>query len=390
MRTKPEGETLKAQLMTVNPPQPLSRPKKLLFGLAFALLLIAAFEGLLRLALGPPPPPVRVFNALGDHERWLVEQDGKVSTTYVDIQPPEPFPAAWDGPRCAVHGGSSVHAGTPSLPSSGEFPALIGRELGIPVINLGSPGLDTFDHRAITEEMLAWPWTCMIVYAGHNDFGNAFFQARYGDLLSGVGARTRAGLEHFQLFVQLHRLLAPVEGLPRTVMGRGGPDQHLIDDTRWWAALRYLEANARRMVWLAKQKGVRTIIVSPVSDVLEVPGQQDCAGPDCAAEVYRQAVAASRTDGAQAAALLRRARDLDRVALRAPTAAQEAFRRVAEEEGATFVDAEALLPQEPGVPVPAQRLFVDGVHFSAEGHQAMARVLAPVVRQVVEEAEAGR
>jgi len=368
----------------------LSRTKKLVFGLIFSGLLLGLAELGLRLVLGPPPPPVRVYNALGEHDSWLAEEGGQVRTTYIDIQPPAPFPAKWDGPRCAVHGGSSVHGGTPSLAASDEFPGLLSRELGIPVVNLASPGLDTFDHLAVTEAMLQYPWTCMILYAGHNDFGNAFFQARYGDLMSGVGARARAGLEHFQIFVQLHKVLAPVEGLPREVMSRGGPDRNMIDDTRWWAALRYLEANARRMVWLARQKGVATIIVSPVSDVLQVPGQQGCSGPDCAAEVYRQAVAARQTDGKKAAELFRRARDLDRVALRAPTAAQEAFHRVAVEEGAIWVDAETELPQEQGVPVPAEWLFVDGVHFSAAGHQAMARILGPAVRQATQGGQKAR
>lgn len=364
-------------------PPALSRAKKTLYGLIFASFLLVLLEGGLRLLLGPPPPPVRVFNALGDHDAWLQEEGGKVRATYIDIQPPPPFPAQYEGKRCAVHGGSSVHAGTPSLDATQEFPGLLERNLQIPVVNLGSPGLDTFDHRAITEEMVRWPWSCLVVYAGHNDFGNAFFQARYGDLVSGVGARVRAGLEHFQLFVQLHRVLAPVEGLPRSVMGRGGPDNNLIDDTRWWAALRYLEANARRIVWVAKKHDIQVILVSPVSDVLEEPGQTDCTGPDCAGVVYQQAVRLRKSDPAQSAALFKQARDLDRVALRAPTAAQEAFRRVAEEEGAIFVDADKLLPQEPDIDVPSKSLFVDGVHFSAEGHRSMSRILIPVIREKV-------
>lgn len=369
--------------MPEEPRSSLSRSKKLLFGLAFSAILIVVTEGAFRLLLGPPPPPVRVFNALSEHDTWLVEEGGQVRTSYIEIQPPAPFPAQYEGKRCAVHGGSSVHAGTPSLAATDEFPGLLARNLGIPVVNLGSPGLDTFDHLAVTEEMVRYPWSCLVLYAGHNDFGNAFFQARYGDLMSGVGARVRAGLEHFQVYVQLHRLLAPVEGLPRELMGRGGPNQNMIDDTRWWAALRYIESNTRRMVWLARQHGIVPILVSPVSDVFEPPGQRDCSGPDCAYEVYQQAVAARSKDPASAAALFRRARDLDRVALRAPTAAQEAFRRVAEEDGAIFVDAETLLPQEQGLNLPAEQLFVDGVHFSEEGHRAMSRILVPIIQREV-------
>ena len=360
---------------------PLSWRRKLLYGLLVTALVLGGAEAGLRRAFGPPPPPVRVYNALGEHSTYLVAKNGALDASFVNPNPPAPIPQRWDGPRCAVLGGSSVHAGTPNLRPDEEFAGLIALKTNIPVINLGSPGLDSFDLVQITRELAPYHWSCLVVYTGHNDFGNAFFQARYGDLASGVGARARAAFEHFQIFVQLHRLLAPVEGLPRKKMSEDGPEYPLLDETRWWATLRYLESNLRQIVYTAKKAGIPVILVVPTNSLLEKPGDGECEGENCATPVYEEAIKLRDSDPTKAAALLRRACDLDRVALRAPTAAQDATRRVALEEGATLVDADALLPREDGLNIPAQDLFSDGLHFSAEGHKAMAELIAPYVRE---------
>lgn len=156
-----------------------------------------------------------------------------------------------------------------------------------------------------------------------------------------------------------------------------------MDEGRWWATLRYFEANTRQMVWNAKRAGVPMLIVSPASDLLGTPTQGFCTGPGCAIELHQEAMSVRASDPDKAAALLRRARDLDRLPLRAPGAAVDVLRQIAEEDGLIFVDAEALLPQESGLAVPARSLFRDAVHFTAEGHQAMAELLAPHVREVV-------
>lgn len=369
--------------MSGTPPLHLSRSRRALFGIVFATLLLGLTELVLRAALGPPPPPVKVYNAIGDHKTWFEVKDGRVNPVYINIDPPEPFPAEWNGKRCAALGGSTVHGGTPSLNMPGEFPNLVGQTVGFPVLNLASPGLDSFDHVEIVSRLVQWRFSCLVLLGGHNDFGNAYFQKRYGTLASGLQARARAGLENFQIFVQLNRMLAPLEGVARSEQTRGGGAANLVDDEAWWAALRYLEANTRRIVWTANKHGIKTIIVSPPSGLHVAPGQRDCSGPSCPWDVYQEAQRTIQSDPQRAAELFRRARDLDRLALRAPSAAQEALQRVAEDEGAVFVDAERLLPQEATVPIPDHTLFKDGVHFTAAGHQAMARLLAPYVYDAV-------
>lgn len=368
------------------PPPPAALPwrRKLLFSVLFAGMVLLFVEIVLRVFLGPPPPPVKVYNALGAHGEFFKKVGDYVQTTYVDQDPPQPFLQKPNAPRCAVLGGSSVHGGSRGLNAESEFPNLIARNTGIDVINLGSPGLDSFDSVQIVDQMVAWPWSCIVIYDGHNDFGNAYFQSRYGDTISGLGARTRAGLERFQIFVQLNRLLTPIEGQPRKHT-RPGEEKELpmMDDNRWWSALRYFEANLRQIVWKADEHDIPVILVTPVSNLTQPPGQTTCDGDRCPEKVYQAAVAMSRTDPVKTAELLRQARDMDRQALRAPTEAQRAVARVADEEGAIFVDAENGLPNDGRIPVPASALFNDGVHFSAAGHVAMANVISQAVYEAV-------
>ncbi len=339
-----------------------------------ALGLLAVLEFALRLALGPPPPPVRVYSALGEHERYLVAQDGRISTPYIEIDPPSSAEAA-TGPRCAVLGGSSVHGGSP-VHHSQEFPALLGKALGIDVVNLASPGLDSFDMLRVVDDMVQWKWACVVLYGPHNDFGNAVFQERFGSPLGALGAHGNAFLGRFQLYAQLGRAMN-ASGRARSKQWVSSMEGGLYGARRA-TALDYLVANHRRMVWTARRAGIATVVVSPVADITAVPGV-DCATGECAGSVYREAVRLADIDPYRAASLLRRARDIDPVALRAPTEAGDRLRAMCEEEGAVYADVERLLPEDSALPVPSGDLFVDPVHFSAAGHRAMAVALEPFV-----------
>lgn len=362
-------------------PGTISLARKLAFALVTSLLLLAVVEGALRLVFGPPPPPVLVYNTYNKKQGYFAESGGQVKATYIELDPPAPFPAQPTGPRCMVIGGSSVHGGSPDVSAKGEFPALIEASTGITMVNLGVPGHDSFDHVNVVKDALRWPWTCMVLYMGHNDFGNTYFQARYGDLAGGLQARAQATFERLQLYVQLSRLVKPTAGTATRRMGLPTSTEGFMTETRWWAALRYLRANTEQILWMAEKAGVAVVMVSPASSLLDRPAQGDCSEPGCAMMLYQQAVKLRSADPVEAAALLRRARDNDRVPLRAPGAAQDALRSVAQEHGALWVDAEAALPQERDLKIPAKALFRDAVHFTVAGHQAMATLLAPAVQQ---------
>jgi len=353
----------------------------------FALVVVGAVfvvaELLFRLVLGPPPPPVKVYAGLQQVSTWFTVHEGRVTATYDDPNPVPGFSATGSG-RVAFVGGSSVHGGLGDLPLQSEFPARVGRLTAAKALNLGQPGLDSHDLARLVEELLAFELDGVVLYTGHNDFGNAYFLARYGDVSGGVQARLFELLEGFQLFVQLRRGVTGWEGGRGKVLGVEevtglaalGPEQVAV-------TLRYLEANLRRIAWLCDQAEVPLAMVVPVSDVTRPPLANGCDDAACAEDLYREGNELRGRDPSAAAGLLRRARDLDAVPLRAPTAAQQLVRDVAVEVGAVLVDAESELPRASDFDGVKPRLFGDPVHLSGFGHKALGELLAPVVSEWV-------
>lgn len=353
-------------------------------GLAVALALLALVESGLRLGLGPPPPPVRVLGVLGEKD-FRLEARGPVMVpiwqeeSHLGVRP---FPCQVDKPRVAVLGGSSVHGGSLGVGFGGEFPARLGQRLKIPVLNLAAPALDSFDHVRIVEALGDCRADLLVLYAGHNDLGNARFFARYGTVSAGLVAHAQGALEHLQLFVQLRRLVdRRVVGGTTANVGDALPPLTAAQEQ---TSLRYLEANLRRIAWLCREAGRKLIFVTPVSQLTSPPVDPGCAEEGCAGEAYAEAMRLKDEDPARAALLLRAARDLDRIAVRANSAVLALLGRVAAEEGVGFIDAEAELPRDPDFDVPNGGLFLDGLHLSASGHEALAKLIGPAVQAALE------
>ena len=371
-------------------PAPPSRPRtsfirRLLLGTAVAAFLLGSLEWGTRLTFGPTTP-VPVYSGPKAAERWL---EAKGNSVYVVSQASEMantvFPTEPRAPRIAVLGGSSVHGGS-HLDANAEFPGLIEQATGITTLNLGKPALDSHDVVQILEELLAWPLDAAVVYTGHNDFGNLFFNDRFGSLTQGLQARTQAFLERFQLFNVLKRnLQSEAQGKQNITANTNETDTDLttIGTERRTAALRYYEINLQRMVWLTRRAGVPLILVTPVGNVGAPPTEKSCIFEPCAMKLHNDAILQLNSDRAEALKLLRQARDVDPIPLRAPRAAVEAVRALDGDSGVTVVDAVALLPTDPRYEAPSRRLFLDPVHFSPEGHRAMASLLAPIVTEVV-------
>jgi lysophospholipase L1-like esterase len=295
------------------------------------------------------------------------------------------FPTQPQSPRIAVLGGSSVHGGS-HLKASAEFPGLIEQATRITTLNLGKPANDSHDVVKILEELLAWPLDAAVVYTGHNDFGNLFFNDRFGGLSQGRQAHAQAFLERFQLFNVLKRSLQPeVQGAQNIDANPNETDENLaaIGTSQRAAALRYYAINLQRMAWLTRRAGVPLILVTPVGNVGAAPTSASCIFVPCAGKLHQEAMFQLNSDREQALKLLRHARDVDPIPLRAPRAAVEAVRAFGGEPGVTVVDAVALLPTDPRYQAPSKHLFADPVHFSAEGHRAMAALLSPIVAEVV-------
>jgi lysophospholipase L1-like esterase len=371
------------------------------------VLLWGAVELILRLILGPPPPSVQVFSGLEAKDHYLDIVDGRVQTLFqvyevidggqntgghagaladdevwkdeVGMQHDKAvlISQRTDRDRVVVIGGSAVHSGS-GISQRLEFPARLGQWLGVETLNLGAPALDTHDLVALMGELAQVDYSVLVVYAGHNDFGNTYFQNRYGDMAGGLAARFRAFLDRFQLFAQTRRVLGNVQGNPDEVF-------RPLDLTRMWATLRFYEANLRRIAWLADQQGVDLVMVVPTSSLTHSPVETGCTVEPCAATYWQKGLILARTDPDQALDLLSEARDMDSIPLRTPSAAQDAVRRVAADVGARLVDPSRELPRDFELDIPSRSYFKDIVHLNAAGHQAMAELIGPTVAEILQE-----
>ncbi len=348
---------------------------RMALGLVVALVVLGLAEMAMRLFLGPPPAPVKVYSAVDVDGRYLEVHDGLVQVRYQSVQPLAPFPVLPRGSRrIAVLGGSSVHAGVPEVTSRDEFPALLEHLLGVRTLNLGSPGLDSFDLVEISGQLVDLGFSTIVIYAGHNDYGNTYFHHRYQGLSGKAALWLLPSLENFQLFCQLRRALASRDGRPFSWAEPRRQDYQPMSPATRQAVLRNLEANLRLVAWTCRKAGVRLLLVTPVSDLLRPPTLRTCVEQPCPIALWRQAM--NMDDPQDAVALLKRVRDLDQPPVRAPTEAIQAIARVASREGVELVDAWQELPWDSYYSVPADRLFADHLHFSAQGHVAMAKMLA--------------
>jgi hypothetical protein len=366
--------------------RPLGAPLKFLLGLAVAAAVLAAFEALLHLALGPLSPPVQVHSAAGELEQWLVEDRGRVRTVYQ--KNPVGFSASPRGPRIAVLGGSSVHAGNPRLQLHEEFPSLLGEELGMESLNLGRPAIDSHDVRRILEELSAYEFAAWVVYTGHNDFGNTYFFQRYKDWSSPFQITLDARLKSLQLYWLLRGSIAPHANSLRDGLGWEN-FQGSVDRVQLGYALQHLEMNLRRIIWLSRSSGTPLVLVVPAGcQTSSEKGQcrplGNCeAGKACARKDYDLGMQLVGSEPSEARKYLDSALDADSVPLRIPTYAQDLVRRLAAETGTVLVDAPLLLPREDGVDLVSGEMFHDHVHLSGKGQHALAGLIAPAVRGVI-------
>ncbi|MFT5681754.1 MAG: lysophospholipase L1-like esterase [Myxococcota bacterium] len=359
--------------------------KKLTAGILVAVAALAIVEGGLRIMLGPPPPPVSVFQVRGDVETYLELSQETASPTYQLMEKTPPFSRTDGG--AAVLGGSSVHVGGKHVKTPDEFASLLSDRLGVPFHNLGAPGLDSFDLTSIVDELSAVELDLLVVYTGHNDLGNVMFQQRYGDLVGGLSASMLPVLEQTQMFSQLRRALSPPAGTahpkkPSTIRRdrslRPTAAQHRV-------AVRFFTANLKHIVWACQRRGLPLILVVPASDLLAPPVRDPCeTNAPCAKALWLSGTQASQRGQAEKSlGLLRRARDLDPATVRASGSIEAAVRSFADAPGVTVIDAAADLPRMDGTLVPHRGLFEDAIHLSLKGHVALTDLIEPAARSVL-------
>jgi lysophospholipase L1-like esterase len=336
-------------LETAPPKQPRTAFRKGGFSILFAALILGLLETALRVSLGPPPPPVKVYAGLEKQDTWFEEKNNKVQATYDFGMAIKAFPAESPTKRVAFVGGSTVHGGLDDPTAKIEFPHLTQKTTRAHAVNVGQPGLDSHDLARLIPQLLQWRFDAVVLYTGHNDFGNTYFLDRYSGLKGGLTAQTGAALEHFQVYVQLRRALRSWQGGRERIIGQEHDNiKPTLSPARRQAAKRYLAANIRRIAWHCKKANIPLLLVLPVHD--------------------KSRVAA-----------------LKGVPLFADSEAVAAIRSVAVDLEIPLFDTHAELTSETGTSTLDPEFFIDVVHLSPQGHRALATQLAPVLKDLIED-----
>jgi len=378
----------------------------MVFTLALPLLVLVALEVGLRLFWRSGALPLfttvsadagtfRVANPRVG-ERWF----------FSEAHPPSPIadPFAIDRPAKALRIfvlGESTTAGFP-YPRNVTFSRLLRDVLrdvlpddSVEVVNLGVAATNSFAMLDMADDVLAQRPSAVLMYAGHNEYYGAFGAAsRQGGVGGPRFARAILWLEHFRIVMAMRRGLEwarqHVSTRDTTLAGAASfmevlaRDQSIaLGDDTYNRGLRQFDENLQALLARFRDAGVPVFIASLTSNIRDqapfVSPVND--RPGAARAVFTDAQhALAAADTARAKQLFARARDLDVVRFRAPSAFNDIIRRDASSSGAVYVPvAEAFEQASPGG-IPGHELFLEHVHPTRRGYMLIARSFFEAMR----------
>lgn len=385
----------------------MSTPAKFATGLLIAAVFLAVVEGLLRVSMGPPVPELAATMPDGSQD-LMRRTDSGITPLYQHTRRQAPVsdqrPSA--KPRVIWLGGSSIHGGTRDITQAQEAPGRSGTLLGVESLNFAGIGIDTVAIGSILDDVLALKPDVLVLYTGHNELGNAVFTGRYGDVRTAQIATLRARFGASRLYQALEMLVRGRETL--TLPSEANEQQYTVGDaTRAEIHWRY-EERLRHIVSRASDSGVKvvlsTLMSNPVAPSMEFscPEAMVRAGfrsvrpealPVKQLTDANIAAAESMAPGCPDLAWLRARRsgdaeqldalrDTDPLPVRADRTLNGIIRRVAAETGATLVDVEAQARMAGGGLEPSA-WFLDPMHLTEDGHDALARMMAQGIASVL-------
>ena len=395
-------------------------------GVGVALVVVA--EGLLRLVPGLGPSPLVVTlvedEATGESlhatsrfyaQRFFAQYKGRLAAAG---QMGEHFfvePAPANRYRVVFVGASTVQ-GFPHprrLAAASFLQAMLADawpEREVEVVNLGITSIASFAVAQVVEDALVLSPDLVVVYTGHNEFYGLYGAGRHqrlqyflrqlrlthlvDGLLGGIGAKDEP--------TDLIKMAAARGEVPLHGSGRATAEQNLRDNLRRVArvcgraqvplVLCTIVANDAGFApvgsteggegWQAQVEQAAQVLtrgyVAPddAEDALQQLEQAAALSSEHAWLWYLQGRALERLGrDAEAQRAFRKARDLDTMPWRAPTAHNAVIRAVAKEHGAVLADVEAAFAEA----APAQGVgwewMVDHVHFSVAGQALLARTV---------------
>ena len=321
--------------------------------------------------------------------RWfpgLENPPSPAAEPFFEIKPARSF-------RIFVLGESSA-AGFP-YPRNAMFSRLLRDVLrdalpgdSVEVVNLGVAATSSFTMLDIARDIASQKPDAVLIYGGHNEY--------YGSFGAASRVRVPGGATMVRAYLRLSRLRT-VLALQNALSALRRRDDESKSDLEaaslmevlardrqvplgsslYDGGIRQFEANLESIVRIFGSRGIPVLIGSLASNLRDQPpfAAQASALPGGANGVFESAHAAlAGGDTAMANDLFVRARDLDVIRFRAPTAFNEVIRRVTARTGAVYVPvAEAFARASPGG-VPGTNLFLEHVHPNRDGYALIGRV----------------
>ena len=299
----------------------------------------------------------------------------------------------------------------------------------VEVINAGYDALSSFGVLDLARSLVPYSPDLVVIYTGHNEFIGHF----------GVNSTVNLGQNRWvtDLVMRLHnsRLFLAGELIALQFQSAGRPGaradgrvnlfREMLSRKRltWDAALharalKNYRENLKKLVQLGREQGAGVVLMTPVSNLRDFPPLRSQI-PDDLSETLRRALkkhleagrrAVSRQDWPLARQALvsalslapdhalahfllgrvlehdgrkglasgeyRRARDEDRVHLRACSEMQEAVRQIGREAGALVLDLDRRFERNFDEGWTGSRVFLEHVHPNINGHLLMADALA--------------
>ena len=392
---------------------------------AVGAALVVVAEGLLRLVPGLGPSPLVVTlaedEATGESlhatsrfyaQRFFAQYKGRLAAAG---QMGEHFfvePALVNRYRVVFVGASTVQ-GFPHprrLAAASFLQAMLADawpEREVEVVNLGITSIASFAVAQVVEDALVLSPDLVVVYTGHNEFYGLYGAGRYqrlkyflrqlhlthlvDGLLGGIGTKDEP--------TDLIKMAAARGEVPLYSSGRATAEQNLRDNLRRVSRLcERAEVPLVLCTIVANDAGFAPVGSTEGDEVWKARVEQAAqvltrgyVAPEDAEDALEQAAALSsehawlwylqgralerlgRDD--QAWRAFRKARDLDTMPWRAPTAHNAVIRAVAKEHGAVLADVEAAFADAAPVQGVGWEWMVDHVHFSVAGQALLARTV---------------
>lgn len=392
-----------------------SRRHRIFLGITLLtpLLLLGVAEVIARLVWPEGALPMFIEAPIGNGQ-YLVANRAVARRWFVHERVPpapmlEPFAARKPerGFRVFVLGESST-AGFP-YPRNGTFSRVLRDMLrdvlpgdSVEVINLGIAATNSYALVDIARDVAAQSPDAVLIYAGHNEYYGALGAGSTEALFGSAPALTRLYLWMLRsrLVLALRRAIQPrvpettADSRTATLMETLVREREIpFGGAVYQQGLRQFEGNLRRVARVFRERGVRVFIASLASNTRDQPPFSAAGnrGPSRAEGAFLEARHALRVgDVERARVLYDRARDLDVVRFRAPTAFNGVVRRVADATGSIYVPVAEAAARRAHFGVPGTELFLEHVHPNRDGHALIAETFFAALRDAQFLGRAGR